>query len=194
MSATYRMFIITIALLTFFYASAAGDIYKWVDEQGGIHFTDRYESIPEKYRDEAETKFKEKGFEERARPTDSQETGKSPSPADGAFTLKQSATIRVDKEGHDEEWWQQRIKENRARLKQLLQEKAKLEEELQRVSRRYSNPAFGRQGRRSLESGVEDLQEKIKSLAEESQKVKETLEQELPEKAAKAGAPAEWLR
>ncbi len=32
----------------------AQDLYRWVDESGGIHFTDNFHSVPEKYRDQVE--------------------------------------------------------------------------------------------------------------------------------------------
>jgi len=35
---------------------SAKDLYRWVDESGGIHFTDNFHSVPEKYRDQVEKK------------------------------------------------------------------------------------------------------------------------------------------
>lgn len=189
-----QKFIIMMLFFLVFPASAAGDIYKWVDEEGGIHFTDSYESIPEKYRVEAEIKVKGTDREDISTPQESKETGKPNSSMDRAVLANQSKSIKVDKEGHDEGWWQESIKEQKNRFKQLQQEKAGLEADLQQLSKRYHNPAFGRQGRRSLGPEVEELQKKIKSLSSEIEKVKETLEKDLPEKAAKAGAPLEWLR
>jgi clan AA aspartic protease (TIGR02281 family) len=46
-------FIIVLAVLV---ASSYGEVYKWVDEKGTVHFTDDLSSIPEKYREEAETR------------------------------------------------------------------------------------------------------------------------------------------
>ena len=36
--------------------SSYGEMYKWVDEKGTVHFTDDLSSIPEKYRQDAETR------------------------------------------------------------------------------------------------------------------------------------------
>ncbi|NWG02108.1 MAG: retroviral-like aspartic protease family protein [Syntrophaceae bacterium] len=39
-----------------------GEMYKWVDEKGTVHFTDDLSSIPEKYRPDAETRKSTKEF------------------------------------------------------------------------------------------------------------------------------------
>jgi clan AA aspartic protease (TIGR02281 family) len=46
-------FIIALAILV---PSSYGEMYKWVDEKGTVHFTDDLSSIPEKYREEAEAR------------------------------------------------------------------------------------------------------------------------------------------
>jgi clan AA aspartic protease (TIGR02281 family) len=49
-----RFAILLIILLTVFVPTSYGEMYKWVDEKGTIHFTDDLSSIPEKYRPDAE--------------------------------------------------------------------------------------------------------------------------------------------
>ena len=51
-----RLIILLIILLTAFVPASYGEMYKWVDEKGTIHFTDDLSSIPEKYRPDAETR------------------------------------------------------------------------------------------------------------------------------------------
>jgi hypothetical protein len=43
-----------IFLFLFITELAFGEIYKWVDEKGVVHFTDDTSQIPEKYRDQME--------------------------------------------------------------------------------------------------------------------------------------------
>jgi clan AA aspartic protease (TIGR02281 family) len=43
-----------IVSLIFFSASAYGEMYKWVDEKGTLHFADDLSNVPEKYRPDAE--------------------------------------------------------------------------------------------------------------------------------------------
>jgi clan AA aspartic protease (TIGR02281 family) len=51
-----RLIILLIIFLTAFVPTSYGEMYKWVDEKGTIHFTDDLLSIPEKYRPDAETR------------------------------------------------------------------------------------------------------------------------------------------
>ena len=51
-------FIILLAVLA---PSSYGQMYKWVDDKGVVHFTDDVSNIPEKYRDDAETRKSPKG-------------------------------------------------------------------------------------------------------------------------------------
>jgi clan AA aspartic protease (TIGR02281 family) len=45
-----------IIILAVLVPSSYGEMYKWVDEKGTVHFTDDLSNIPEKYREDAETR------------------------------------------------------------------------------------------------------------------------------------------
>jgi aspartyl protease family protein len=45
-----------IVLLTIFVSPGNAEMYKWVDDKGTVHFTDDFSTIPEKYREDAETR------------------------------------------------------------------------------------------------------------------------------------------
>ena len=50
-------FILPVVILLAVLAPAShGEMYKWVDERGAVHFTDDVSNIPEKYRGDAETR------------------------------------------------------------------------------------------------------------------------------------------
>jgi clan AA aspartic protease (TIGR02281 family) len=51
-----RFIILTFILLAVMVPSSYGEMYKWVDEKGTVHFTDDLSKIPEKYRSDAETR------------------------------------------------------------------------------------------------------------------------------------------
>jgi clan AA aspartic protease (TIGR02281 family) len=55
-SGKMRVIILVIIILAVLVSSSYGDTYKWVDEKGTVHFTDDLSSIPEKYREDAETR------------------------------------------------------------------------------------------------------------------------------------------
>jgi len=51
-----RFVIPLIIVLAVLAPSSYGEMYKWVDEKGTVHFSDDLSSIPEKYREDAETR------------------------------------------------------------------------------------------------------------------------------------------
>jgi clan AA aspartic protease (TIGR02281 family) len=51
-----RSFLFFIIMMVVFIPASYGEMYKWVDEKGTVHFTDDLSSIPEKYRQDAETR------------------------------------------------------------------------------------------------------------------------------------------
>ena len=51
-----RHVIFAVAILIGIFSVAFGQMYKWVDEKGTVHFTDDVSKIPEKYRTEAESR------------------------------------------------------------------------------------------------------------------------------------------
>ncbi len=55
-SAKMRLAILLMMMLVVLVPSSYGEMYKWVDEKGTVHFTDDLSSIPEKYRPDAETR------------------------------------------------------------------------------------------------------------------------------------------
>jgi len=48
--------LVIILVLAVIVPSSYGEMYKWVDEKGTVHFTDDLSNIPEKYRENAETR------------------------------------------------------------------------------------------------------------------------------------------
>jgi clan AA aspartic protease (TIGR02281 family) len=51
-----RLAILLMMMLGVLVPSSYGEMYKWVDEKGTVHFTDDPSNIPEKYRPDAETR------------------------------------------------------------------------------------------------------------------------------------------
>jgi len=56
-----RPILVCIALLAIFILPSYAEMYKWVDDKGTVHFTDDLSTIPEKYREDAETRKPSKG-------------------------------------------------------------------------------------------------------------------------------------
>lgn len=51
-----RLILLCIILLAISIPSSYAEMYKWVDDKGTVHFTDDPSTIPEKYREDAETR------------------------------------------------------------------------------------------------------------------------------------------
>jgi clan AA aspartic protease (TIGR02281 family) len=75
-----RTTLLVVIILAVLVASSYGEMYKWVDEKGTVHFTDDLSTIPEKYRGDAESR---KLLQETSTPHP-QEMPKSPLPAEVA--------------------------------------------------------------------------------------------------------------
>ena len=51
-----KLILLFIVILVVLVSSSYGEMYKWVDEKGTVHFTDDIANIPEKYRQDIETR------------------------------------------------------------------------------------------------------------------------------------------
>jgi clan AA aspartic protease (TIGR02281 family) len=51
-----RIILLCITLLAISIPSSYAEMYKWVDDKGTVHFTDDLSTIPERYREDAETR------------------------------------------------------------------------------------------------------------------------------------------
>ncbi len=51
-----RLILLCIALLAILILPGYAEMYKWIDDKGTVHFTDDPSTIPEKYREDAETR------------------------------------------------------------------------------------------------------------------------------------------
>ena len=77
-----KFFLLIFILLAGLVPSSYGEMYKWVDEKGTVHFTDDLSSIPEKYRQDAETRKPPKEIstpQPKGKPTSTP----SPKPSEG---------------------------------------------------------------------------------------------------------------
>jgi len=77
-----------IVVLAILVPSSYGQMYKWVDDKGTVHFTDDLSTIPEKHREGAETRKPQKET-----PTPKPQEKPKPSPAE---TISEPEGITVD--------------------------------------------------------------------------------------------------
>jgi clan AA aspartic protease (TIGR02281 family) len=93
------IFPLIIIILVFLVPSSYGEMYKWVDEKGTVHFTDDLSNIPEKYREDAETRKPSKEI----RPPEMEDKSLSSPPSEGP-KLSVSEGVEVDLLRRGEIW------------------------------------------------------------------------------------------
>ncbi len=200
-----------LLIFAFSSSSTAGKIYRWVDENGTIGFTDNPSSLPEKYL-KTVTPYAE--TEPGERPTIIEGT-KPPQPNEQLET-----PTDVDDNGHDKAWWKNRVQELKTRREALLEEKKGLQDEYNTTYSTWLNPfAPGNKNideiNKQLRSGkpvdknlffglpipppeiakkLEELKKQIAQIDEELQAIEYDLNVGLPEEARKANALPGWLR
>jgi Domain of unknown function (DUF4124) len=169
---------ILISFLLFAPSISKAAVYRWQDEKGNVGFTDNPENIPDKYRDSATL------FDGTSLPTKPDEnTSQSTSPSTGSSEDLNA----VDDNGHDEQWWRERIQELHHRKELLLAEKERLTNKI--------NP-LGNLGLGSIETNREakEIKERLEQINSEIETIENDLNVLLPEEARKANAPPGWLR
>jgi hypothetical protein len=112
----------------------AGTLYKWVDKNGVVNFTDDLEKVPPQYRNQVEREV-EKDTSSAKSPTSVQ------SPSQSGIEVRER---RKDIYGRDETWWREKA---RVWNEQLEDATAKLEtvnnkiiEKSETISRKYWSP------------------------------------------------------
>jgi hypothetical protein len=186
-------------------------LYRWVDENNVIHFTDDPGRIPQKYRQESTEELRR----ESSKLTE--EPAKAPSAAPGKKERKQaeagttegegeaedqtdeaagseaspySAAVgqagqEVDDLGHDKAYWQDRRRywEDRLAVAQRLH--AEEEREFYRLKRRYRTREY---------KDVKAVRKRMLELEATIAEAQEMLASGLASEARKSGAPPGWVR
>ena len=158
--------------------AVAGPFYQWTDSSGIVHFTDNAAKIPKENRDSAEEVVLPEGSEHK----DKRETPPAPGSADQRVPPSES----VDSQGHNQEWWQQRVL---VWMDKKAAAEAKLTDAHERLGReQFLNPAVGTYQRQA------EIRDEISQYEEQVREAERMLEETLPEEAHKSGAPPGWLR
>ena len=104
-----KMALLILLLLVLPSMSHAADMYKWVDKNGSVNFTDDLSKVPPEYRDQVKTE----------KVTDPQKTQTpTPSPASGQKTEGE----KRDAKGMGEEYWRERVRPWKKQLKQAQED------------------------------------------------------------------------
>ncbi len=155
-----------------------GEVLKWVDEQGVVHYTDDGASVPEKYRGQIERRELPEGKE-----TSLGTAGETKATTGGP----------QDRHGRGEDYWARRTKEVKEQLDRAYKEYERVRLEYNDLIAQYNN-AHSRAQKRQYQKRIESLQDELNRRRADIDKTRELLENVLPEEAGRAGAPAEWVK
>ena len=170
--------LLIMAVLLFASVGRTGEVWKWVDERGVVHFTDNAASVPEKYREHIDRR-ELPGEREAVSGTDQE--------------AKEVMEEPRDRYGRGESYWVNRANEIKGQLDRIQREYEKTRLEYNDLVAKY-NATRSRAKRRQCQKQIESLQDQLNRRREDIEGVKELLEKTLPEEAERAGAPAEWVK
>jgi len=158
-----------------------GTLYKWVDKDGVVNFTDDYTKIPSQYRNQVQ--MEELG-----------ESRKVETPAPPPLSTEKTEGAKVDIYGMGEDYWRAKVAPWKKQLKEAL-------ENIESINRKIDERVEGRVGRHFLSHTQWTMdQVYLKPLMEERSgyeaQVKEANEMlsRIAKEAEEAKADPEWIK
>ena len=173
-----RILLISLSFLLIAEISLA-EVYKWVDENGVVHFTDDIIQVPEKYRPKAE------------RIGLSEEKGESK--IEGDPTAKKKEEPYRDRLGRGEEYWKGRVEEWR---KKLIESQARLEvlrTKYNELTERF-NDSKSTAERANLRRERDQVKKEMDQFRIQIDEAKNMIEKKIPEEAEIYKAKPEWVK
>ena len=170
--------LLIMTVLLFASTGRTGEVWKWVDERGVLHFTDNAASVPEKYREH---------IDRRELPDEWEAVSGT------AKETKEAVEEPRDRYGRGEDYWANRANEIRGQLEGAQKEYERIRLEYNDIVAEY-NSIRSRAKRRRYKKRIESLQDQLNRRREDIERSKELLEKTLPEEAKRAGAPTEWVK
>ena len=124
--------IVKIAILTLLLVlpsiSHTADIYKWVDKDGTVNFSDDLNKVPPEYRDQVKT--------EKVRDSEKTQT-----PTPGPASVQKPGEEKRDAQGRGEEYWRELVRPWKKQLKQAQEDykntNIKIDDALEALRGRY---------------------------------------------------------
>ena len=172
-----------LLLLLFFISSAYGaTIYKWVDKEGVIHFTDDYTTIPSQYRNRVETEERE----------ESQKV-ETPAPPPPPISPQKSEEAKVDTYGGGEDYWRDKVRPWKKQLKEATENcesmNRRIDEKLEEQSGKFLSSTQSKMKRVEMDQ-LRDERSKCEA------QIKEANERlnKIAKEAGEAKADPDWLK
>ena len=170
---------IILLLLIFAGGPSFAAVYKWVDENQVVHFTDDIIQIPEKYR----ASIERVGVAEE----------KDEIKTEGDPLAKKKEDSYQDRQGRGEEYWKARVDEWQKKLR-LLQDKVEtLRTKYNELTEKHNdskNPAE----RLTIRKERDQVKNEMDQYRIQIEETKEMLAKKIPEEAELSRAKPEWVK
>ena len=127
-----RNIFILLSLLIFALPTYSATIYKWVDKDGVLNFTDDLSKVPPSYRDQVQTEERKDAKEEVI-----------PRPPQTVTRGSQQEGNKTDIYGRDESWWRDQVRPWRQKLKEATEKYDVAQKRYTEKSDELSGKRFG---------------------------------------------------
>ncbi len=171
--------VLIILLLIFLALPAKGEVFKWTDSRGTVHFTDDPSLIPEQYRPKA--------LKADAPAAGETSQGNEQAPA------QRAPEASKDNLGRGEEYWKAKVREQQ-------QKQAKAQEEWEGLRTKYNeltekhNASKNNVARAAIRNERDQVRAQMDECKARIDEAKKMLEKTIPEEAALFKANPQWLK
>jgi predicted RNase H-like nuclease (RuvC/YqgF family) len=167
-------------LVSFWLTSADAGVFKYMDKQGTIHFTDSYESIPEQYRNQVEL-MKEPAPQTPSQPAEAGEGTEKGAGVRREEVQKEAGEVEAlkkkeaelkaaqEKERQEKEALEQKLKAREEKERQIEELRRQIEARQQEQRNLYNNPMMVRDRNQftQLNQEINDIYKQIQGLQSE---------------------------
>ena len=172
---------ILLILLVFTSPAYGATIYKWVDKESVVNFTDDYNKVPSEYRDRVQTEIRE-------------DTPKGETLAPLKTPLQESKETKTDIYARDETWWSERVITWKGRLKEATVNYESVHEKFMEKEGELSRIKYGSKSQhliiiRELDRLKEEMMKYEAQIAEADEMLKK-----LSKEAEESRANPDWLK
>jgi hypothetical protein len=170
---------IILTLLLFSLVSPAlAETFRWVDEAGGVHFSDDFTKIPEKYRPSTE-KVEGQDYD---RTQSADET-----------RAKGAEVESRDRLGRGEAYWRERVAEAKKKIKSLQDKNENLRLRYNELTTRFNESKIPAE-RTTIRNERDGMRQEMERNRVEIEETKKILEKKIPEEAELYKAKPEWIK
>jgi hypothetical protein len=179
-----KKLLILLILLIFAAPVYPATIYKWVDKEGVVNFTDDLSKVPPSYRNRVE-KEERKDVKEEVIPRPPQEATREDEPEE----------IKKDIYGRDETWWRDKVRPWKEKLKEATEKYEETQKLFSKKAEELSQNKFFYRSRSSTPWEVSELNrlgEEKKKYEAQIAEANEMLDK-LSKEAQESNADPAWL-